>query len=89
MFYEANKINEALICKHCEGRLDTPKTLPCGETICSFCEKSLQVNNDQIFDCLVCKDKHEMPKNGFKINKCSRFKRIIGYSFHYCLSDEP
>jgi hypothetical protein len=69
MFYEANRINEALICKHCEGRLDTPKTLPCGETICSFCEKSLQVNNDQMFDCLVCKDKHEMPKNGFKINK--------------------
>ena len=69
MFYEAKRINEALICKHCEGRLDTPKTLPCGETICSFCEKSLQVNNDQIFDCLVCKDKHEMPKNGFKINK--------------------
>ena len=67
MFYEANRINEALICKHCEGRLDTPKTLPCGETIC-WRETSLEVN-DRIFDCLICNQKHEMPKNGFKINK--------------------
>jgi len=29
----------------------------------------VQVNNDQMFECLVCKDKHDMPKNGFIINK--------------------
>jgi hypothetical protein len=68
MYFNAYQVNKELLCSNCEGKLDIPKILPCGETICSLCEKSIQVNN-QMFDCLVCKDKHEMPKNGFKINK--------------------
>ena len=68
MFYEAGKINKALLCKHCEGRLDKPKILPCGVTICSFCEISIQVNN-QMFDCLVCKKKHEMLQDGLPNNE--------------------
>jgi hypothetical protein len=64
MFYDSNQIdNLLLLCKNCEGRLEEPKILPCGETICSSCEASIQVN-DRIFDCLACKDKHKMPKNG-------------------------
>jgi hypothetical protein len=59
--------NELLLCKHCEGRLEEPKILLCGETICSLCEISIQVN-DRIFDCLVCKQKHKMPKNGLPNN---------------------
>ena len=69
MFFDTNKVNNALLCKQCEGRLDIPKILPCGETICSYCEISIQVNENNMFDCLVCKDKHEMPKNGFLISK--------------------
>ena len=69
MFFDTNKVNNALLCKQCEGRLDIPKILPCGETICSYCETSIQVNENNMFDCLVCKDKHEMPKNGFLISK--------------------
>jgi hypothetical protein len=68
MFFNTYKINKVLLCKQCEGRLDIPKILPCGETICSLCESSIQVN-DQMFDCLVCKEKHDMPKNGFIISK--------------------
>jgi len=68
MFFNTNQVNKALLCQYCEGRLDIPKLLPCGETICSFCETNIQVN-DQMFDCLVCKQQHEMPKDGFKINK--------------------
>ena len=68
MFYEAGKINKALLCKHCEGRLDKPKILPCGVTICSFCEISIQVNN-QMFDCFICNDKHDMPKKGLPNNR--------------------
>ena len=69
MFYDSNQIdNELLLCKHCEGRRVEPKLLPCGETICSLCETSIQVN-DRMFDCLVCKDKHDMPKNGLPICK--------------------
>ena len=69
MFFDTNKVNNALLCKQCEGRLDIPKILPCGETICSYCETSIQVNENNMFDCLVCKDKHEMPKNGFLTSK--------------------
>ena len=63
MFYDTAKLDIALLCKHCGGRLDIPKILPCGKTICSFCEKSIQVNENK-FDCLVCKEKHDMLKNG-------------------------
>ena len=33
MFFDTNKVNNALLCKQCEGRLDIPKILACGETI--------------------------------------------------------
>jgi hypothetical protein len=68
MFYYANKVDNKLLCKQCEGRLDTPKILPCGETICSFCETSIQIN-DRMFNCLVCKEKHEMPVKGLLNNR--------------------
>ena len=68
MFYYANKVDNKLLCKQCEGRLDIPKILPCGETICSFCETSIQIN-DRMFNCLVCKEKHEMPVKGLLNNR--------------------
>jgi len=69
MFYDSNQIdNELLLCKHCKGQLQEPKILPCGEIICSLCETTIHVN-DRIFECLVCKDKHDMPKNGLIICK--------------------
>jgi hypothetical protein len=67
MFYDANKINNVLLCKHCVGGLDIPKMLQCGVTICSFCETSIQVI-DKMYDCLVCKKKHEMPQDGLPNN---------------------
>ena len=63
MFFETNKVSDVLLCQNCEGRLDMPKILSCGETICSLCETSIQIK-DRMFDCLVCKEKHKMPKNG-------------------------
>ena len=68
MFFDTNQVNEILLCLHCQGRLEEPKFIPCGETICSFCEKSIQVN-ENLFDCFICKQKHEMPKNGLPDNK--------------------
>jgi hypothetical protein len=67
MFYDSKQIDGELLCRHCEGRLLEPKILPCGENICSLCETSIQVN-DRIFDCLICNQKHEMPKEGLIIN---------------------
>ncbi len=68
MYFETNQVTDVLLCQICECRLDLPKILPCGENICSLCEKNIQVN-DQMFDCLVCKEKHKMPENGLIINK--------------------
>jgi hypothetical protein len=67
MFYDTHEVDNALLCQQCEGRLDIPKILPCGEAICSLCETTIQIN-DKMFDCMVCKEKHEMPKNGLPIN---------------------
>ena len=67
MYFEINQVNDTLLCQHCKGRLDIPKILPCGETICSFCVSSLKVV-DKIFDCVACKQKHEMPKDGLLNN---------------------
>jgi len=70
MYFETNQVNKALLCKLCEEFFENsePKILPCGETICSFCVSSIQVT-DNLFDCLLCQDKHEMPKNGLPNNK--------------------
>jgi len=68
MYFEANQVNNILICQQCQGKLEGPKILPCGETICSFCVSSIQTNLN-VFNCLVCKQQHEMPKNGLPDNK--------------------
>jgi hypothetical protein len=68
MYYNKNKVINILNCKNCLERLDEPKILPRGETICSFCTSSLVIV-DKMFDCLVCKQKHKMLKNGLLINK--------------------
>jgi len=66
MYYETNQVNEILLCQYCQAQLEGPKILPCGETICSYCVSSIKSN---VFECLVCKQKHEMPKNGLPDNK--------------------
>jgi hypothetical protein len=68
MYFEANQVNNILVCQQCQGKLEGPKILPCGETICSFCVSSIQTNLN-VFNCLVCKQQHEMPKNGLPDNK--------------------
>jgi hypothetical protein len=68
MYFETDHVSNALLCIKCEGKLDIPKILPCGETICSLCETSIQLN-DQMFVCFICNDKHEMPKKELLFNK--------------------
>jgi hypothetical protein len=67
MYFEINQVNDTLLCQQCKGRLEIPKILPCGETICLSCETYIQIN-ENMFDCLVCKQKHDVP-NGFLISK--------------------
>jgi len=54
MFLATKKLDNVLLCKHCQGGLEMPKFLPCGETICWLCESSIQVD-DYKFDCFVRK----------------------------------
>jgi hypothetical protein len=88
MFYDTAKVDIALLCKHCEGRLDIPKILPCGKTICSFCEKSIQVNEnkfeleiqklkDAIFDgkkLIFEKNKDQINKSILGITKLDKYR---------------
>ncbi len=69
MYFDEDKINNLLNCKHCQSRLDEPRVLPCGEFCCSICFFTyIKVINNE-FECLVCKNKHEMPKSGLSISK--------------------
>jgi hypothetical protein len=57
-----------LICKNCESSMDLPKSLPCGEVMCSHCESNIQINGNK-FECPFCQNKHDMPKDGLPICK--------------------
>ena len=68
MYFDTTKVSSVLICNNCEERLDIPKSLPCGEVICSTCASSIQINDNK-FICLLCKNKHEMPIDGLPNSK--------------------
>ncbi len=76
MFFDSNEVNNLLNCKKCDGRLDEPKILPCGNNICSYCAASIKINGKQ-YDCLVCSGEHKMPKNGLPIN--TALKELLSY----------
>jgi hypothetical protein len=69
MFFDSNQINNKLTCKKCEGRLDEPRILPCGRSICSFCLEYIKLTNNREFQCLICDELHEMPKKGLPISE--------------------
>jgi hypothetical protein len=69
LYFDSNQINSKLTCKRCEGRLDEPRLLPCGQNICKYCLAYIQVKNNREFQCLICQEVHEMPKKGLAINQ--------------------
>ena len=70
MFFDADRIQESLICTNCKGFLIEPKTLPCGETICQRCLDHIMSQNLACkFKCCICEDLHSIPINGFQTNK--------------------
>ncbi len=68
MFYRRDDLNNKLKCLKCNQRLDEPRNLPCGETICANCSVSIEVNNKK-FKCLICDEDHLMPDKGLPISK--------------------
>jgi len=69
MYFASNQVNNLLNCKKCEGRLDEPRILPCGNSICSHCVSSIQLKENKEFQCLICNELHEMPQKGLLISK--------------------
>ena len=47
MIYDTNAVSNVLICQHCEKNIEIPKSLPCGEAICSYCESSIHLNGNK------------------------------------------
>jgi PIN domain nuclease of toxin-antitoxin system len=74
MFYAEDQINDELNCTKCNQKLDEPRNLPCGETICAYCYISIEVNNNK-FKCFICKKDHLMPEEGLPIS--IRLLRIL------------
>jgi hypothetical protein len=40
-----------------------------GNSICSHCVSTIQLKENKEFQCIVCDELHEMPKNGLPLNK--------------------
>lgn len=55
-------IRSALKCSMCNGYLNTPVIMPCGETICEIHANS---ENEESIYCFGCGKSHEIPKDGF------------------------
>ena len=70
MFYEIDSINNTLVCSSCSQVYDLPKLLPCGNTICTKCERLMLHKNDNgRYVCSLCGDVHFSKANILPINK--------------------
>lgn len=73
------------ICNYCNKYYQHPIVLPCGETMCNShvleIENHLSYNSNE-FECKFCREKHNIPKEGFKLNK-ALFK-IMNVNMHLC-----
>jgi WD40 repeat protein len=58
---------QAIVCQYdrCKLILENPITLPCGNSICQHHLEGIS----EKFDCMFCNEEHQIPKNGFSINK--------------------
>ena len=68
MFYEESKLADGLKCKKCCKRLDEPKLLACGATICLHCESTINVKHDK-YECPSCFKTHTMCEEGLPVNQ--------------------
>ncbi len=73
MFYEESYVRSLIKCNQCEKVFtdyDQPKSLPCGETICSDCELKIQKEAiNKRFRCVLCNEEHYLLEKGFPLNK--------------------
>jgi hypothetical protein len=68
MFFQADAINNVLICGVCEEKLVDPRLLPCGKSVCQKCVDFLADTNKKRIKCENCAKIHEIPEEGFLKN---------------------
>ncbi|RNA20225.1 tripartite motif-containing 45-like [Brachionus plicatilis] len=55
---------DSLSCPRCKDRFESPRILPCMESICVKC-----IDSNDKFECPFCYQVHSVPPGGFPINK--------------------
>ena len=69
MFYAENVISDLMICPCCKKVYNDPRLVDCGESMCNDCI-FLRLNKERNgFNCVICHELHELPKNGFRKNQ--------------------
>jgi hypothetical protein len=69
LFYEKNEIDQELICPTCSERYQSPRLLPCGDSICFRCIGFIKdQNSNDLYKCPVCEATHavldeKLPRN--------------------------
>jgi len=68
MFFQADKINNLLVCNVCEQKMMDPRIFPCGKSVCNRCVDNLADANKNHLVCDDCGKTHEIPRDGFPKN---------------------
>ena len=69
------KIKRIFDCKLCDKQLSECILLPCGDSVCK-----MHIKNVQKIRCLSCSNEHEVPTDGFPLNKVAN--QLIESNFH-------
>ena len=73
MFYSDWQVTKHLNCQICKNKLDSAKTIPCGQAICESCatriEQTACSTDRGEFMCPICSDVHQVPPKGFPVNQ--------------------
>jgi hypothetical protein len=69
MFFQADAINNILICKICDNKMVDPRLLPCGMSVCHRCVDIIAETDKKKIKCQNCAKIHEIPDEGFYINQ--------------------
>jgi hypothetical protein len=68
MFFQADAINNILICKICDNKMVDPRLLPCGRSLCHRCVDLIADTDKKRIKCQNCAKIHEIPDEGFLKN---------------------
>jgi len=68
MFYQADKIDNLLVCRVCEQKMVDPRIFPCGKSVCDRCVDFLADTEKKRVKCEHCAKIHEIPVEGFPKN---------------------